>query len=45
MREYPSVVTNPNRKQRKSLRKKIFEENSNSMKVAREARRKARMGK
>lgn len=44
MRAYPTVATTPNRKQRKSQRKKIFAENQDAMKVAREARRAKRIG-
>lgn len=44
MRAYPTVKDTPNRKQRKTLRKKIFEENQDAMKKAREVRRLARIG-
>jgi len=42
MKTYPTVATTPNRKQRKSQRRKIFAENSDAMAVARRARRDAR---
>lgn len=42
MRAYPTVKDTPNRKQRKSQRKKIFEENKYAAKVARSAARRAR---
>ncbi len=44
MKAYPDAATQPNRKMRKSQRKKIFEENQNATKVAREARRERRIG-
>lgn len=42
MKAYPTVATQPNRKQRKSQRRKIFAENKDACKVARMARREAR---
>ncbi len=44
MRSYPTAKDQPNRKMRKSQRKKIFAENQDSVKVAREARRAAKKG-
>lgn len=44
MKAYPTVATTPNRKNRKSQRRKIFAENQDAMKVARDARRAARKG-
>lgn len=44
MKPYPTVETTPNRKQRKSQRKKIFLDNQNAMEVARKARRAKRLG-
>lgn len=41
-RAYPTVATTPNRKQRKSQRRKIFQENSEAYSVARRARRDAK---
>lgn len=42
MRAYPTVLTMPNRKQRKSQRSQIFAENRSAVKIARKARREAR---
>lgn len=39
---YPTVATTPNRKQRKSQRRKIFMENGDAFTVARKARREAK---
>jgi hypothetical protein len=41
-RAYPTVATTPSRKQRKSLRKRIFAENSAAFAEQRRARRDAR---
>jgi hypothetical protein len=42
MKPYPTAAEQPNRKVRKSQRRKIFAENQDAIKVAREARRAAR---
>lgn len=42
MQAYPTVKTTPNRKQRKSMRRKIFQENKEFMRLARKARRATR---
>lgn len=44
MRNYPTAIEMPSRKMRKALRKKIFAENLEAMKLAREARRLKRTG-
>lgn len=42
MKAYPTVLTMPNRKQRKSQRKKIFAENSDAFKEAKKKRKELR---
>lgn len=42
---YPTVATTPNRKQRKSQRRKIFAENGDAYAVARKARHEAKRAK
>lgn len=45
MQAYPTALTMPNRKMRKSNRRKIFSDNKGSMKAARVARREAKGNK
>ena len=42
MKEYPTSITTPSRKMRKSQRKKIFQANSEAFSEARKARREAK---